>query len=78
MCSYIALLLGLIGTAGILYVLSSKQWKQNSQVSSQNHLQGIESYQGLWVRCTSPEPGTFLCDEYDVSYLGLPRKLDSN
>ena len=71
-CPNIGVGMAVLATAGILYTVASKHWKQNSQASSQNIVGNIQSYQGLWVRCTSPEPGRFTCDEYDVSYLGLP------
>ena len=72
-CPNIGVLFALLATAGILYTIASKYWKQNSPVSSANFVNGLQSYEGLWVRCISPEAGRFNCDSFDVSFLGLPR-----
>lgn len=76
-CPSVGLLLGFLATVGIVYTLASKQWKINSQVSSSNVNMGIHSYEGLWVRCTSSQPGQELCDTYDESILGLPAELQA-
>ncbi|XP_026692137.2 claudin-1-like isoform X1 [Ciona intestinalis] len=76
-CPSVGLALGILATVGILYSLASKEWKRNSQNSSQNVNRGIYSYEGLWVRCTSPMPGQFQCDNYDESFLALPASLQA-
>nr|XP_026692137.1 claudin-1-like isoform X1 [Ciona intestinalis] len=76
-CPSVGLALGILSTIGILYSLASKEWKRNSQNSSQNVNRGIYSYEGLWVRCTSPMPGQFQCDNYDESFLALPASLQA-
>ncbi|XP_076800479.1 claudin-19-like isoform X1 [Clavelina lepadiformis] len=75
MCPNVGFFLGFVATVGILYTLASKSWKQNSQVASQSNMYGVHSYEGLWVRCTSPVPGTFQCDTYDTSILGIQTGL---
>ncbi|XP_039249627.2 claudin-19-like isoform X3 [Styela clava] len=74
-CGNLGLLIGIAATVGILYCLGSRYWKVNSQVSSQQVNRGIQSYEGLWVRCTSYIPGQFQCDNFDESYLALPAPL---
>lgn len=74
-CGTLGLLIGIFATIGILYCLGSRQWKKNSQVSSQQVNRGIQSYEGLWVRCTTYIQGQFQCDNYDESYLALPVSL---
>uniref|UniRef100_H2Z188 Claudin n=1 Tax=Ciona savignyi TaxID=51511 RepID=H2Z188_CIOSA len=76
-CPAVGLVLGLISTVGILYALASKEWKRNSAASSQNVNRGINSYEGLWIRCTSPYPGQFQCDNFDESSLALPASLQA-
>lgn len=73
-CSNIGILVAFMSTVGIIYTLASKEWKKNSQVASQQNAIGLNSYEGLWVRCTSPVPGTIQCDNYDDTFLALPGK----
>ena len=70
----IGVLVAVVATVGIIYTLASKEWKKNSQVASAQNTIGLNSYEGLWVRCTSPVPGTIQCDTYDDSFLALPGK----
>jgi len=74
-CPAVGLGLGFVAMVGIIYTLASKEWKVNSQVSSSNVDMGIHSYEGLWVRCTSPQSGQLMCDNYDESMLALPADL---
>ena len=74
-CPSVGLVIGFIATIGIIYTLASKEWKVNNPQSSQNVNMGIHSYEGLWVRCTSGQPGQIVCDSYDESILALPGML---
>ena len=74
LCTNIGVLISFASLVGIIYTLASKEWKRNSQVSSQPNAIGTNSYEGLWVRCFSPVSGTIQCDQYDDSILGLHGK----
>jgi len=66
--------LAVIATVGILFTTIFREWKRNSVESSQANFLQLYASEGLWVRCTSPLPGQFQCDQYDTSFLGLQRK----
>jgi len=74
-CGSIAWFLSIVATGGILITLASKEWKKNSQSSSMANLNGVYSYEGLWVRCVSSTPGLYQCDNFDESFLSLPVSL---
>nr|XP_009859999.1 claudin-1-like isoform X3 [Ciona intestinalis] len=73
--SYLGLVLTLISTIGIIFTTIYREWKRNSVQASQQVLDRLYSCEGLWVRCTSPTPGQFQCDDYDTALLGLPPAL---
>lgn len=74
-CPGVGVVLGFIATIGIIYTLASKEWRVNSQTSSSSITIGIDSYEGLWVRCTSSQAGQLVCDTYDESKWLLPGEL---
>jgi len=76
-CSSIGWFIGVLALAGILFALSSKEWKKNNAAGSQAAAMSIHSYEGLWVRCTSSTPGVYTCDQYDESFLSLPASLQA-
>uniref|UniRef100_F6PQC6 Claudin n=1 Tax=Ciona intestinalis TaxID=7719 RepID=F6PQC6_CIOIN len=75
--SYLGLVLTLISTIGIIFTTIYREWKRNSVQASQQVLDRLYSCEGLWVRCTSPTPGQFQCDDYDTALLGLPPSLQA-
>jgi len=64
-CFDVGVAVSFLSFFGTIYVLSSKHWKENSPVSSSNIAQGVQSYEGLWVRCVSSLPGMYQCDTFD-------------
>jgi len=74
-CPGVGLGIGFIALIGIIYTLASKEWRVSSSTSSSNVVMDIHSYEGLWVRCTSPQSGQITCDHYDESKFLLPGEL---
>ena len=66
-CFDVGVAVSFLSFFGTIYVLASKHWKENSPVSSSNIAQGVQSYEGLWVRCVSTLPGMYQCDTFDES-----------
>jgi len=77
-CPGVGLGIGFIALIGIIYTLASKEWRVSSSTSSSNVVMDIHSYEGLWVRCTSPQSGQITCDHYDESKFLLPGMKESN
>jgi len=72
-CPGVGVGLGFVAMIGIIYTLASKEWKVNSQTSS-SITNGINAYEGLWVRCTS-SAGQLRCDNYDEPKWNLAGEL---
>lgn len=56
---------------GILYCVMSRDWKVSSSIASQNSLNNLHVSEGLWLRCTEPQPGIIQCDNYDTTLFNV-------
>lgn len=65
----------LLATIGFLVTCVYREWRRNSVQSSQATFLNLYAVEGLWVRCTSPQPGQIQCDEYDTALIGIPGEI---
>ena len=65
---------GGLSFVGCLVTTAYPEWLKNSQQASEEFLRNTYIYHGIWWRCNSIEVGTFQCDHYDTSILGLSCK----
>ncbi|XP_076800481.1 claudin-4-like isoform X3 [Clavelina lepadiformis] len=69
--AYVGCFLSFLAVTGIIFTTAFPEWKRNSVQSSQSNFIQVYSAEGLWLRCTSPQPGQYNCDMYDVAIIGL-------
>jgi len=60
---------------GCIVTTAYPEWLRNSKQASENYLMSSYVFHGIWWRCNSIQIGTFQCDSYDQSILGISRKF---
>jgi len=70
----VGMILGVIGIAMLLAATVLPYWRQSDK--STNNLENvIETHEGLWSKCFSQMLGQWRCDAFENAFLGLPPEV---